>query len=188
MKKIIHNIHGFSLLEITVATAVFGSIVLIAAGIFQMAAESQRSALASQNIQESLSYALEVISKEIRSAVKNNINCNLGGGISNNIFNVIPGGAGLYFANKNKDCVFYRVENGRLMIKRNALDFPLTPDEIKVNSINFYIKDNPYGAVSGLIQPAVSLVLDVEANYGINKKQTMKIQTSLSSRYYEQAD
>ncbi|MCG2695682.1 prepilin-type N-terminal cleavage/methylation domain-containing protein, partial [Candidatus Parcubacteria bacterium] len=75
LNKIIKNNAGVTLLELTVAVAIFSFAVLSATQIFKMVLEGQRSAIAAQSTQESMRYALEVMSKEIRMAkVIQNIN------------------------------------------------------------------------------------------------------------------
>ena len=61
---------GMSLLEILVAVSFFVVIILAATSIFSLVIKQQRSAISSQNVQESLKYFLEIMSKEIRTAEK----------------------------------------------------------------------------------------------------------------------
>lgn len=59
---------GTSLLELLVAITLFAVIILSATAIFKMVIDGQRNAIAAQNVQESIRYATERISKEIRTA------------------------------------------------------------------------------------------------------------------------
>ena len=69
-RKIINNKEGLTLLELTVAVAIFSVMMLALTQIFNMVIRGQRNAIAAQNIQESMRYAMEVMSKEIRMAQK----------------------------------------------------------------------------------------------------------------------
>ena len=66
-KKIKNNL-GVTLIELIVAVALFSVTILSAMQIFQMVVEGQRSAIAAQSVQESMRYAFEIMSKEIRMA------------------------------------------------------------------------------------------------------------------------
>ena len=70
LKKILKNNSGVTLLELTVAVAIFSVAVLSATQIFKMTMDGQRNAIAAQHTQESMRYALEVMGKEIRMAQK----------------------------------------------------------------------------------------------------------------------
>jgi len=61
---------AFSLIEVVVSVALFSAVILSATGIFKMVIDSQRGAMAAQNVQESLKFFLEVTGKEIRMARK----------------------------------------------------------------------------------------------------------------------
>jgi len=59
---------GFTLIEVIVSVALFSVIILGATQIFSLVIDSQRSAIATQNVKESLKYFLEVTAKEMRMA------------------------------------------------------------------------------------------------------------------------
>ena len=184
----IKNKQGTTLLEMVVAVGLFTVIILLVAGIFQMVVNGQRSALASQNIQENIRYIFEIMSKEIRTA-----------GISNGlcktlispepiplykVYNTASAGAALYFKNKHADCAAYYLENNRLKIIRGEMANFVTPSAVKINNIKFSVTDDLIGGSHNL-QPQVNIILDAEVVGKDMHKQAIKIQTSISSRYYE---
>lgn len=59
---------GFSLIEMTVAIALFSVLVMMAADVLISARQGQKFAVASQNVQENMHFMFETISKEMRSA------------------------------------------------------------------------------------------------------------------------
>ena len=106
-KNIRQNKKGVTLLEITVAVAIFSVVMLSATEIFRMVIEGQRNAIASQNVQESMRYAFETMAKEIRTAIASNDDCeslfNPPAGATNKVFNTATNSEGdiLYFKNKD---------------------------------------------------------------------------------------
>jgi prepilin-type N-terminal cleavage/methylation domain-containing protein len=57
-----HKEDGFTLMEMIVAISLFVVVMLSATQIFRMIIEGQRSAIASQSIQENIRYFFEVMS------------------------------------------------------------------------------------------------------------------------------
>ncbi|MCX6796416.1 MAG: hypothetical protein NTW06_02865 [Candidatus Falkowbacteria bacterium] len=204
--------NGYSLLEIVVATSLFAFVMLMTLSIFQSVNEGQKSAIASQNIQENLRFALEVISKEIRQAVISNNDCPGGSGTGNRIYNkaliAVPGGGVIayntfYFKkikNNQKICVYYYLDNKRLRIARqrqpvDEINFPtindyITPAEIKITNFLFNIVDNTASTLpEDKIQPRVNLRIKAEmATSSPMHKQPILIQTTISARSYGDTD
>lgn len=170
-----------------VAVTVFSIVALAATSIFQMAVEGQRNAIAAQNTQESMRYALEMMSKELRMAQKT-VNASdrcADFGLLNKIYVTDTNNHELYFKNKDNYCVKYYLDNGRLKIYRedslgNIVDDFITPDEIKINYLNFSIYD-----ISSEDHSKVTMSMDVEAVGKEAHRQPFKIQMTVSSRYYE---
>ncbi len=172
---------GFSLLEMVVALFIFSIITLSATAIFQMAVEAQRSSLAAQNIQTSLRYALEVMSKEIRNAQRApDASC---APLPAGYIYYETGGA-LYFLNKHHQCVEYALNTleHRIEITRigaSHITKPITPASVKVNKMEFKVLDNG----SANVQARVTILIEAEVAKG-KYKQPLTIQTTVSSRYY----
>lgn len=192
MKKILKNNSGTSLLEMVFAVAMFAVVMIIVVSIFQSITEGQRNAIASQNIQESMRFAFEVISKEIRGAKKSNDECE--GEFSHStvykIFNIGDGsdtGTDLYFKNKKSECVHYYLNNGQLMIDRDSLTnpLPITPSSVSVSNLEFVVTDDDIGAFHS-IQPRVTMKMEVKSSdTKVMHEQETILQTTVSARYYE---
>ncbi len=179
LNKIKQNNLGVTLLEMMVAVAIFSVVMLSATKIFQMVIESQRSAIAAQNLQESMKYAFEVMAKEIRMAQKP-IGNECGGNLADKVYLDLASGKTLKFKNINNECVKYYLDNNRLKIDRDADSGYITPDEIEVSNLEFIVIDDV-----GNEQSMVTMKMDIKAVGKGLHKQTMKIQTTISSRYYE---
>jgi prepilin-type N-terminal cleavage/methylation domain-containing protein len=203
----IRDNNGYSLVEIMLAVALFAFVMGIALDIFQSVNRSQRSAIAAQNIQENLRYALEVMSKEIRQAVRSDGDCkNSFTGITPaTIKRVYSTGstAGLSAENvlffkkieKNTNdeiCVAYFVDSSRIKIIRvnktsNAViaNGYITPANIDITKFTFSISDNPIIVFqpTDKIQPRINLQIGAEMASG-QLRQPILIQTTISSRMY----
>jgi len=188
IKRIIKNKSGVTLLEMVVAVAIFTVVMLSATKIFQMVIESQRGAIAAQNLQESMRYAFEVMAKEIRMAQKVTSGSDCTGQYnipSSNVIYHLSSGQELRFKNIYNECVKYYLDGTRLKIGRkpdvgSVAEGYITPDEIEVSNLQFEVVDNV-----GTVQSMVTIKMDIEAAGKAIHKQTMKIQTTISSRYYE---
>lgn len=171
---------GFSLMEVLVSVLLFSLIIIGALNIFKLVIESQRTALATQNVEENLKYFLEVTSKEIRMAKRSAGECGVPVGqiYINEVANVTNT---LKFKNYHDECVVYRLtSDGRFQITRGAYTGFLTPQRIKISDAKFYIKSNGVGSQGAVVMSVTAEALGKEINQA-----TMKIQTTLSSRYYK---
>ncbi|MDA3840718.1 MAG: prepilin-type N-terminal cleavage/methylation domain-containing protein [Patescibacteria group bacterium] len=207
IKNIIKNERGYSLLEMIVAIAIFAVVFLMITSIYLSMIESQKSVIATQNIQESMKFVFEMVSKEIRTAVKSEDSCAATLGLTadiiapatvpNKIFNIdsttFPGYHVLYFMNRKEECVSYAIGNNgdvdSWTIRRvKGLDDEemfVTPNEISLENLYFNVWDDEIGAFHSR-QPSVTLKVDVETSKGreIHKQKTT-LQTTITSRYYE---
>ena len=178
---------GFSLIEVLVATSLFAIILTAALNIFKLVIDSQRGAIATQNVEESLKYFLEVTAKEVRMAKRNNGNCLTLGNteiykaaiVSSNIDS-------LSFLNYRNECVQYSLEtnNGvqRFKISRGGNTGYISPAKINIDELHFIV--GPEGGVNNS-QPTVTMELVAHAVGKDSAKSQMRIQTTLTSRYYK---
>jgi prepilin-type N-terminal cleavage/methylation domain-containing protein len=174
---------GFSLVEILVATALFVVIMTAALNIFKTVIDSQRSAIATQNVEESLKYFLEVTGKEIRMAKRDSAaDC----GPVNNIYRVGALSSELYFKNYHDECVAYYLTKvdgvNRFTIWRGSGFGYITPATINVDELNFVLR--PEGGASNS-QPTVTIKMVAHALGKNNAQSEMRIQTTMTSRYYK---
>ena len=179
IRKIIKNKEGITLLELTVAVAIFTVMMLSVTQIFKSVIDGQRSAVAGQNIQESMRYALEVMSKEMRSSQKASGGDCSGFGMPGKVFKV-DNGDELYFKNYKDQCVKYELSGNRLQITRDGSADFITPSQIKVINLKFIVVD-----IVNTKQSNVKMKMEAEALGKEMNKQSIKLQTTISSRFYE---
>jgi len=177
---------GFTLIEVIVSVALFSIIILAATNIFTMVLNTQRNSMASQNVQESLKYFLEVIGKEMRMAQKDTTNlCGIPSGQIFIIGTDTNGNKTLYFKNYYDQCVTYSLANDldhptvkRFKIQRNIASDFISPEEVTIDHLYFVLN-------SGTAQPMVTINLAAHSTQGKKLNSAMTIQTSLTSRYYK---
>ncbi len=189
MFKIIKkNNQGFSLIEMIVVIAIFSVTILSAADIFKWVVEGQRNALAAQNVQENMRYAFEAMSKEIRNAQRSDGSCkNLLSPVPTpayKVYNTALSDSTMYFKNKNTVCVAYYLDNNAITVNRDGTIYAITPNEIKISNLIFSVADDLISALH-TVQPRVTMAMDVEAVGKILHQQKMRLQFTISSRFYE---
>ena len=181
MLKVIKNRLGAGLLEMIVVVAIFSVTILAATDIFKWVIEGQRNALAAQNIQENMRYAFETMSKEIRMAQERS---GCGPTDLNKVYDTSVSNTRLHFRNQDDDCVTYYLDSNTLMVTRAGNSAAVTPNEIKVSNLQFIVIDDLDGAVHS-VQPRVTMAMEVEAVGKVMHKQKIRLEFTISSRYYE---
>jgi prepilin-type N-terminal cleavage/methylation domain-containing protein len=194
LKKFKKNNKGVTLLEMVIAVSIFSVTIIASSQILIMVLKGQRNAVASGNLQESMRYAYEIMSKEIRNAQLMNSDCDgiLGIAATKKVYNTGAGGTILYFKNKNGECVAYSlvVLSGvsRLFIERDDGAIykggPITPNEIEVTNLSFDVVDDDIAAFHD-IQPKVTMRMHIEVTGMGGQKLATDIQTTITSRHYE---
>lgn len=178
------KVSAFSLIEIIVSVSIFSVIILSMTGIFKMVVDGQRGAIATQNVQESLKYFLEVVNKEIRMAVRSEGGCGVDSG---DIFNLVQDTTGdsLYFKNFYGECVVYATEvdnqtgSKRFKIYRGGNTGYISPKQINIDELDFVLNS------SSINQDLITINIKARALNAPNTEAAMILQTSLSSRYYK---
>lgn len=179
--------NGFTLIEVIVSVALFSIIILAATNIFTMVLNTQRNSMASQNVQESLKYFLEVIGKEMRMAQKDTDGiCGIPADKIFVISTAANGNNTLYFKNYYNQCVTYSVAPDpshpivkRFQIQRNINKDFISPEEVTIDHLYFVLNS------SSTAQPMVTISLAAHSTQGQRLNSEMTIQTSLTSRYYK---
>jgi len=183
---------GFTLMEVLVSVTLFSIIILSATNIFKLAIDAQRNAIATQNVQESLKYFLEVTAKEIRMAQKSEGICpQIPPDEIYFVEKITETKDKLYFKNFDGECVEYFLAadgtSQRFQIKRQKgsssiqEDF-ISPAKININDLHFYLDT---GTMSSEKQPRITINLNANALDSEKFESSMTLQTSITSRYYK---
>ncbi len=170
---------GVSLIEVIVSVSIFVVLMMTSLQIFKIVLDGQRQAAATSNIQESLKYFFEVISKEIRMAQISTAgdNCNV---VVGRIFNVADDK--LYLKNYHGQCVVYELVTdngvGRFQITRSVTSDFLSPAKISINDLSFSLRQEANE------QAMVTISLQAQADSIKDQIVEMNLQTSITSRVY----
>jgi type II secretory pathway component PulJ len=176
------NLAGVSLIELMVSVTIFVIILMSMTSIFKMVIDSQRAAIATQNVQESLKYFFEVISKEIRMAQRTGSGCSQ---LANRRFAIGSNAYGdvLYLRNYHNECVTYDLaldENDvkRFRVERGAFKDYLSPANVNISNLKFIVTEEANE------QAYVSINLSAHSVGREKEISTLHVQTTITSRYY----
>lgn len=172
---------GFTLVEMLVAVSIFTLVVGMATGIFVSALRAQKQSLASQQLLDQISYAMEYMSRALRMATKDLTGACITA--KSNYEN--PGGdtSKIRFINhlQDDDCQEFFLEDNYLKYKikigADEETLALTSDDLKVNSLNFNLSGQ-FQPPTDYLQPKVTISLDIEGK----EQSKIKIQTTVSQR------
>ncbi len=162
---------GFTLVELLVSAAIFSILILSATGIFVKTMNVQKKAFAIQEVQDNISYTMEMISKEIR--MMSEIDESTKGQEAST----------LVFKNSKEEDIVYSLIGGQLMrsVDGGAAQ-AITSSDVNVSDLAFYV--NNWDTVNGP-QPMVTINLVMEISDGNFGKAQARLQTTLSGRIYE---
>jgi prepilin-type N-terminal cleavage/methylation domain-containing protein len=194
---------GFSLVELLVAVSVFTIIIIMVLSIFQNSFMVQKNAIATQEVQEGIRYALEVMSKELRSARPNVVDpsepfwneCPYPSTLPlqanpghmdgyNKVYNFDGGDNVLYFRNKEGDCVYYYLNNTdkRIYINKGTVDLPITPDNVEIEDFSIFVQGD---FVPDYPRYQENVTFSIKLKSEIEDISNIRIQTSITSRAYQ---
>jgi hypothetical protein len=176
---------GVTLLELVIAVSLFALTMVMATGIFQAVINSQRAAIASEDLQENIRYDFEKLGKDVRTAQKVTTHgCLPSGSVYWNNNGV---GDKLRIMSYRNQCLEYSLRNGQIYVayptstdSNLSGGLPLTPKELTINKLVFNITDSSAKAM-GLVT--------VKANLSVLIKgapaEVIDLETTLSSRAYQ---
>ena len=160
---------GFTLIELLVSVAIFSILILSATGIFVKIMNVQKKALAIQEVQDNISYTMEMISKEIRMMSEITTKNNASGT--------------LVFKNSKDQNIVYNLSNGQLQRSVDGgASQVITSSDVTVSDLTFYV--NNWNTTSGP-QPVVTVNMVMEISDGSFGKAQARLQTTLNGRIYE---
>ena len=177
--------YGFTLIEMLVAVGLFTVVIVITLTAILSIIDFQRKVTAFQNIQNNLNFALEVISKDLKTGDKyycglNSFDMPTGG--ANDIIprSCLSGGQIITFRNSNSDKITYRFLSGRIERIVNDLQIlVLTSNNVDIDPdiSKFFV----IGAEDiGVSQPRVTIVLKATSGYKDKTKEIFNLQTTIS--------
>jgi len=169
---------GVSLIEMLAAVAVFAITIGAISGIFISAVRSQRRILATQELLDQTSYALEYMGRALRMAVKDKNGDCIPAGLN---YQKTHGGEGIKFKNYEGNCQEFYLDGTRLKEERAGSGNYLTSPALEINSFNIG-PDSSWSPPPDLNQPRVTISLKILGREAIEGRPVIQIQTSISQR------
>ena len=186
--------NAYTLIEVLVAVGLFTIVIAAPTGFFVSALKGQQKALASQEVLDEVSYALEYMSRSLRMA-KKELNCasksdpttcaclKIGGyGVN---YELTHEGKGIKFTNYQNQCqeFFLDINDNRFKeVKDGGEAIPLTSDDLEV--VVFKIGPQDSWGQNDNKQPKITLFLEVKGVESARPELQPKIQiqTTVSQR------
>ncbi len=174
--KIKNQNFGFTLLEVIVSLGVFSIAILISLSSIFAISDAQKKAVALQNALDNLRFAIEAVSKEIRTG--SSFHC--GSDIS-----LVPqdcsGGSSFTFLNAEGQTVTYYQSASNQLLKKVGADLPqsVTAAVVKVERLVFYVSGAPEGDKR---QPRVTLIIEGKVSPTSRTETRLQLETTVSQR------
>lgn len=166
---------GFTLIEMIVAIAVFTVVMTVTAATYLNISDIQRKANAIRAINDNVSFAMEVMSREISRG--NDFNLAIAGCSYS-----VPCGY-FDFRDRNDNQITYSLENNS--IKRTSPGDPdlyLTSSDVVIDNMEFMIKGQELG--DGW-QPMVTIIINATAGEKLKIRTSFNLQTTITQRISE---
>ncbi len=161
--------NGFTLIELIIALAIFGLVIVSMAAVTVSVIKSQRKNFALQNIQEPARYILESMSKEIRMG---RINSPDSGGSQRDILNITND------KNENVDYRFIAANRLQRRVDGGGWQY-LSPANLEVTG-GFYINKSSFPN-----RAVVTIVMQIKATgTKIEEQAEVYLQSTISQRSY----
>ncbi len=167
---------GFTLIEIMGSVVIFSVIVLIVTGIFISILRVQRVVLATQEILDQASYALEYMSRAMRMAKKDLT----GVCLSDSGLNYELTSTGVKFIDYDNNCTEYYLENNQLKKRIGGDVAALTSQKLKVNYFKIILDGENQTDTK---QPRVTFSFEIESQrLPLTQRPQLRFQAAISQR------
>jgi Tfp pilus assembly protein FimT len=161
----LNKMRSFTLVELLVAMTIFFICTGLAISILSTTLKGQRSALATQQIIDQTSYALEYISRSVRMAQVGTLQ-------------ITRSGSGVSFVNSKGEQQEIFVSDGKINQLSDGETINLTSDDVQVMSSSFIRSDT--------LQPQITVAMAIKTTGTRAEEITeIKLQTTISQRNLE---
>lgn len=171
---------GFTLIEIMVAVTIFALVMVVAIGAVLSIVSANKKSQAVTSVLSNLNFALEAMVRDIRTGYDYSCSGGSGGG-----GDCAGGGTALTFTStqSNGKTVIYVLDGNGQITKSvdGGLAQPLTSEEVKVDTLNFYVSGTAKTNAGNYDQPRMIILL--KGHYqGFGDLTEFHLQTMVSQR------
>ncbi|OGG78533.1 hypothetical protein A3A36_00550 [Candidatus Kaiserbacteria bacterium RIFCSPLOWO2_01_FULL_52_12b] len=166
---------GYTLIELVVAVGLFALIMMLATGAYFMMISVNRQAQGIATGINNLSFALDSMTRDIRTGTA--YNCN---GLSD-----CPNGANNFaFINANGVLVSYNLVGSTIQkqIGNSPQNIPLTDSSVTISSLTFYANGTRSAQQADYEQPRVTIIVSGTVSTGNGQTQTFTVETGATMR------
>ncbi len=175
---------GFTLIELMVSVAIFAVIMTISLGAMLSITTAQRKAETLKSVIDNLHFALDGMSRSIRTGYNYNCGSASGGDCTS-------GGTAFYFTDAQGRSVIYCRGSGTtcsasgteiLQSIDGSAFSPLTASEAKIGNLSFYLVGSARG---NAVQPRVTITASSTVQVSSTQTSSFNMQTTVTQRLYD---
>ena len=184
-KKVLHQA-GFTLIEMLVAVSIFAIVMVVSVGTLIVLVSSANSAQVLQSISTNLSFALDNMTRNIRTGYSYYCtNSSLSGNLPLGTNGCASGGRAIVFTESSTNTrIAYRYNSTEGSLEQRVSSTGswrrLTSDDVKIEKAVFYV--NGSAEPSGEEQPTVRVILTASAADGGVTETPFYLQTTIVQR------
>lgn len=161
---------GFTLVEMIVAMGIISVVLLMGVGLLLTFNTIQKRTISAQNVHDNIRFAIETMSREIRTGDNFTATCPWPNGCTEFSFRQT-------FTNEQ---VTYKLDGGTVKVSRDGSDFlPVTDPQRSVTNLKFYTT-----GVGNNDQETVTIVMEVQSGSSAkpNELFDLTVQTTVAKR------
>lgn len=182
---------GFSLVELMVALTLFMAVVTMAIGTLLVLINANAKAQNMQDVMTNLTFALDSMTREIRTGTGYYCAGNLPSSISDEAtqdcitqtgISIVEGGSSLTGSGSPR--IAYRFANGRIERRLGSGSWlPLTSDIVEIETMYFTVLgSDTYSATGNTTQPTVTIFISGRAGDRTDRDAEFSLQTTITRR------
>jgi len=161
--------HGFSIMELVVATGIFSILVLATFGIFSSSLRGQRQVLAQTRLQRETQLIMETVSKKIRTSRVDYTEYETVFGSGNPIINPVQELILIDQADARVKFSYDQINQAiNLQLDAGPIN-PMSSSDINITNLNFFIEPTTNPFATGLlpsVQPRITVVMSIQSSVG----------------------
>jgi len=164
---------GYTLIELVIAVGLFALIMTLASGAYLIMISASRQAQSIATGINTLSFALESMTRGIRTGT--NYNC---GGVGD----CASGASSFSFQNESGIAVSYALVGGTIQATKEGIPSNLTDSSVTISSLTFYTSGTRTVQQGDYQQPRVTMVVSGTVSAGPGKTESFTVETGATLR------